>query len=402
MRVPTLYTTREAFAAIEARQNDQARLQDQIASGLRVRTPGEDPVAAAQAEMARSRLARLEQDQRATTLATSTLSTADAALARGIDELQSARDGLVAAGNGTYNASDRASLAMKLASIRSAILDIANSRDGAGGYVFGGQGSAGEPITGKLAPQYGPASGVLAIGEGGRYQATVDGLATFMNVPQGNGVFTTASKGGNLGTGWIDPGSVGDPASLTGRSYEIRIEGSPGAQTYTVDYIDEVTGNPIGVAVTPTSFTPDAVITLEGQQFRIGGAPADQDKFIVAPAGSRSVFETLDEAVALLKDPDVSANAYAEQLQRVQTTVDRALDAMIMMRTRVGEQLRGVDSAAAVNDDQSVAVDQRRSDLQDLDVADAVSQLANSSTRMEAAIKSYSMVAKTSLFQLLG
>lgn len=398
MRVPTLYTTREAFAAIEARQNDQARLQDQIASGLRVRTPGEDPVAAAQAEMARSRLARLEQDQRATTLATSTLSTADAALARGIEELQSAREGLVAAGNGSYGASDRATLAMKLASIRGAMLDIANSRDGAGGYVFGGQGSAGEPVTGKVAPQYGPASGVLAIGEGGRYQATVDGLATFMNVPQGNGVFTTASDVANTGTGWIEPGSVGDPAALTGRSYEVVIAGAPGAQTYTVQYTDA----PVGVAVGATPFTPDAVITVEGQRFRIGGAPANGDRFTVAPSGSRNVFETLDEAVALLKDPNVAPNAYAEQLQRVQTTVDRALDAMIMMRTRVGEQLRGVDSAAAVNEDQSVAVAQRRSDLEDLDVADAVSQLANASTRMEAAIKSYSMVSKTSLFQILG
>ena len=112
MRVPTLHTSQSAFDAIESRQSQQARLQSQIASGLRVQSPGDDPAAAAQAELARSRLTRLAQDQRATQLAGSVLATADGALAQATEMLQSAREGLVAAGDGAYSASDRQALAL--------------------------------------------------------------------------------------------------------------------------------------------------------------------------------------------------------------------------------------------------------------------------------------------------
>ncbi|MGG2383050.1 flagellar hook-associated protein FlgL, partial [Salmonella enterica] len=85
-----------------------------LSTGLRVRSPGDDPVAAAQAERARSRLAQLAQDKRATDLSTSLLTTADGALAQGVSLLQSTREWLVAAGDGAYSAQDRQSLAQQL------------------------------------------------------------------------------------------------------------------------------------------------------------------------------------------------------------------------------------------------------------------------------------------------
>ena len=49
MRVATLQSTQSAMAGIQNRQAEQDRLQNQLSTGLRVNAPGDDPVAAAQA-----------------------------------------------------------------------------------------------------------------------------------------------------------------------------------------------------------------------------------------------------------------------------------------------------------------------------------------------------------------
>ena len=203
MRVTTLGTTQTTFAGIEARQNAQTRLQNQLGTGLRVNSPGDDPLGAAQAEMARSRLARLAQDQRSAQLATSVLSAADNALADGVGTLQSVRESLVAAGNGGYNATDRQALVVQLRAARDRLVELANTRDGAGGYVIAGQGSTGEPLAGGVSPTWGAASGAQHLGQlegGAQFAATVDGRAAFMAQPQGNGVFVTGSAASNPAT----------------------------------------------------------------------------------------------------------------------------------------------------------------------------------------------------------
>ena len=49
MRVTTAGTSQTALSGIESRQTAQDKLQRQLASGLRVNSPGDDPLAAAQA-----------------------------------------------------------------------------------------------------------------------------------------------------------------------------------------------------------------------------------------------------------------------------------------------------------------------------------------------------------------
>lgn len=396
MRVPTLQTSRQALALITARQADQARLQDQIASGLRVRSPGDDPAAAAQAELARSRLAHLAQDQRATQLATSVLNTADGALSQGTDLLQAAREAVVAAGNGAYNSVNRQALALQLRSTRDQLLKIANTPDGAGGFVFGGQGTLVGPVSGSVTPAYGPVAGQQRIGEAGQYDATVDGGAVFMTLPQGNGVFVTASAAGNTGGGWIGAGSVADASLLTGHGYTVAIGGTAAAPTYTVT--DTTTGTALASNVT---FTAGAMIDIDGQRVQIQGTPAPGDSFSLAPAGRQSVFATLDDAIALLEG-NPSTPAYNEGLERVHTSLDRALDSMSLARTRVGESLRGVEGASFSNDGQKLAVTERRSGLEDIDLAAAISELQSSQTATDAALKTYAQSARRSLFDLLG
>ncbi|MBL0424851.1 flagellar hook-associated protein FlgL [Ramlibacter alkalitolerans] len=396
MRVPTLHTARQSLATLGERQAEQARLQEQVASGLRVRSPGDDPVAAAQGELARSRLARIAQEQRAVQLAQGTLATADGALAHGVDVLQDAREALVAAGNGGYTADDRHALAERLRSARSELLAVANTPDGGGGFVFGGQGSATAPMPGST-PAWAAVAGEQRVGENARFATTLDGRAAFLALPQGNGVFVTASAAANSGSGWIDAGSVRDATQLTGHDYAIVIGGAPGALSYSV--LDTTTGAALATAV---PFRSGAGIEVAGQRVAISGAPAAGDAFRLQPAGQQSVFQTLDDAIALLEDDGLASGAYAERLARVQAGVDGALEGLLLARTRAAEDLRLADDGAQANAQQEVAVQGRRSDLRDLDLARGISDLQASQTGLEAALKSYAAVGRKSLFDLIS
>lgn len=394
MRPTTLHTSQSAFVGIEARQGRQTELQQQLATGLRVSRPGDDPVAAAQAEMARSRLARLAQDQRATQLATTVLTTADGALSQGVNLLQSAREALVAAGNGAYSANERQALAQTLRNAREQMLALANSDDGAGNPVFGGQGTTSDPLNGATVTWTAP-SGVQRIGEDGRYAASLDGRAAFMSLPQGNGVFVTSAAAGNAGAGWIEPGTVADATQLTGHNLRIDIAGAPGALTYSVLDLDAGT-----TLASAQALPSDGSLVLQGQRVRIAGTPAAGDQFSVAPAGRQSVFQTLDDAIAALEQPLTNA-AYAQRLGRAQADLDRALDGMTLMRGQIGQELNKVDVASADGEGQTLAATARRSALRDLDYAAAIAELQSNQTGLEAALRSYSTVGKTSLFQLL-
>lgn len=397
MRVTTLASSQAAFAGIEARQNAQTQLQNQLGTGLRVNAPGDDPLGAAQAELARSRLARLAQDQRSAQLATSVLSAADNALAEGVDTLQSVRETLVAAGNGGFNATDRQALVVQLRAARDRLLMLANTRDGAGGFVFAGQGSTGEPLSGNTTPAWSAASGEQRLGEGAQFAATVDGRTAFMALPQGNGVFVTGSAAGNTGAGWIDPGDVAGPAQLTGNDYSITLAAGAGGLEYTVTNV--TTGTTLAAAV---PFVAGNSITLDGQRVKIAGTPAAGDSFSVRPAGQQSIFQTLDDAIATLQQQPYNAAAYSQGLERAQVGLDGALDNLVLMRAGVGTELQRVDTATASNAQQDLQLQQRRSNLVDLDYAGAISQMQSNQTAMQAAMQAYATVAKTSLFQLLG
>ncbi|GAB3667184.1 hypothetical protein [Ramlibacter alkalitolerans] len=362
MRVPTLHTARQSLATLGERQAEQARLQEQVASGLRVRSPGDDPVAAAQGELARSRLARIAQEQRAVQLAQGTLAT-----------------GTIAS-----------------RSARSELLAVANTPDGGGGFVFGGQGSAAGPMPGST-PAWAAVAGEQRVGENARFATTLDGRAAFLALPQGNGVFVTASAAANSGSGWIDAGSVRDATQLTGHDYAIVIGGAPGALSYSV--LDTTTGAALATAV---PFRSGAGIEVAGQRVAISGAPAAGDAFRLQPAGQQSVFQTLDDAIALLEDDGLASGAYAERLARVQAGVDGALEGLLLARTRAAEDLRLADDGAQANAQQEVAVQGRRSDLRDLDLARGISDLQASQTGLEAALKSYAAVGRKSLFDLIS
>src|SRR5438552_13759941 len=193
-RISTAHAFDSTLDRLVQRQSELSDTQQQLSSGKRVNRASDDPTAAARAERALASIARADATQRAVETSQTQMTQTEGALGDAGELLQQAREALVAAGNASYTDAERKGLAQKLSGIRAQLLSIANRGDGASGYLFGGQGSNQPPFLDA-------AGGVQFRGIGGQAQVagdealalpvTLDGRATWLSAPTGNGVFET-------------------------------------------------------------------------------------------------------------------------------------------------------------------------------------------------------------------
>ncbi|MGE0311050.1 MAG: flagellar hook-associated protein FlgL [Lautropia sp.] len=190
-RMSTATANERAIAAINERGARIATLQQQVSSGVKLQQASDDPLGAAQAERLRSREAAIAVERRMMGHASGMLRLAEGTIGGGIDVMQSARELLIQAGNGTLLPSDRQKIGEQLQAMRDQLFTIANTGDGTGGYVFGARGTASAPFAPASDPQFLPGDGTRATGTTMPFDTTVDGGALFL----GDG---TAREGGSI------------------------------------------------------------------------------------------------------------------------------------------------------------------------------------------------------------
>lgn len=138
MRISSNLFFQTGLNSMNAQQADLMHLYKQVGSGQRMVTPSDDPLAAAQAINVSQTLAMSERyaDNRA--VASRNLGMQDNILSSVVFQLQDVKTRLVEAGNGTWADIDRATLAEVFETAREGLLNLANSTDGNGQYLFSG------------------------------------------------------------------------------------------------------------------------------------------------------------------------------------------------------------------------------------------------------------------------
>jgi flagellar hook-associated protein 3 FlgL len=119
----------------------------QLSTGSKVNKPSDDPLAASQAVLVRQATAQNSQYSVARTFANQNMSQEESILSSVTSTIQDAQTLIVQAGNGTLSDDDRSSLATKLESLKSQLVNLANSTDGNGRYIFAGYKSDTAPYT---------------------------------------------------------------------------------------------------------------------------------------------------------------------------------------------------------------------------------------------------------------
>jgi flagellar hook-associated protein 3 FlgL len=398
MRITTVNAYETAVDNLQRRQQELQRAQAQLTSGKRVERASDDPTAAARAERALAASARAVADQRGVEASRNAMQQAEGALGGAVEAMQQVRELLVSAGNGSYSDAERANIGQRIAGLRAQLLAIANRGDGAGGYLFGGQGSAQPPFVGGI-------GGVAYQGAGGQAEVpaaasllpmTQDGGAAWLQARSGNGVFVTAPDPGNGNGSWIDGGSVTDPSALTGADYRIQFAVSGGVTTWSV----LMNGAP--TAFTGLPYTAGQAMQFDGMAATVQGTPADGDAFALTPSTpDLSLFDVLDRVAGELQLGNRSTAQVAQTVAGGLRDVDAVFANLKLQRAMAGESLNRIDAMETRLAESKLQAQTERSLAEDLDMVQALSEFQAQQSGYDAALSTYAMVQRLSLFQYL-
>ncbi|WP_087743587.1 MULTISPECIES: flagellar hook-associated protein FlgL [unclassified Acidovorax] len=401
-RVSTANQYDNALRNIGQRQTSLSNLQENLTSGKRVVRASDDPVAAAQAERAQTRLARNEADLRALDMQRNTMALAESALGQAGDAMQAFRELVVSAGNGTYTQTERDAIVQQLVGLRDQILGYANRQDANGQPLFQALGSAEAPFTGTATTvNFAGLPGQHASGNT-QIAKVLDGDAAWMSVPTGNGVFEVARSAANTGNVWADVGQVTNPSALTGNDYRITFSVVGGVTTY------DVTNTTTSATVlSGQPYTTPATVAFDGMSLKLTGAPVAGDSFDVKPSQPSNVFAVLENAIGAIRDahnPDGSTNAgiLTHGIARGLNEIDAAMNRLQASRGLAGDLLNRADRIESDLDTRAVQLEDDRSRAEDLDMIQGISDFQNQQVGYEAALKSYAQVQKLSLFNFIS
>ena len=400
MRISTAQTYDAAIDTLMRRQRDMSDAQVQLTSGKRLNRASDDPAAAGRAERALAATARADASQRGVQASEVLMTQTEGALADAGSLLQRAREAMVAAGNGSYGDAERKTLSTEMRSIREQLLVVANRSDGGHGFMFGGQGSAQAPfVDAPGGVQFRGTAGQARAADGEGLPLTLDGNDAWLSARTGNGVFETRVNA-STGSAWVDAGTVTNPSALTGSTYTIQFGNIAGAVSYSV-LKDGAPTAQTNVAFNPSS--SGSVIEVDGMASAFKGTPANGDSFELRPStATLSVFDALDKAVADLATPGLSATARAQHTVQNLNNVDTVLSRLVDARAQVGNTLNQVSNTGERLAAQKLQAQSERSNAEDLDMVSAISAFQSKQSGYDAALKSYSMVQRLSLFNYVN
>lgn len=407
MRISTAGQHAAAVAQILRQQAQLAKTQAQVSSGKRIQTPADDPVAATRIIGIERAQAQLDQYGRNAGIASDRLMLGEQSLADLGTLLQRVHELTIKANSGAMDDVSLRSTAAELRARADELQQIANRRDANGEYLFAGFSTGAQPFTGS-------AGAVAYVGDQGVRQLQISssqsiadgfhGEQVFMGIPEGNGTFTV-SAGTTAGTAVIGVTQVTNVSAWTPGNYTVTLtdpDNDGVADTWEVT--DDADTNVPPAVIATGSYVEGGAIAFNGVQFTLSGKPAVNDTFSVRPAGTESLFTTLDDLITSLELGAATAQGRARlgtDVNKALAQLDRGLNHVIDLRTEIGARLSSLDAAASLRDDLGAQMTASLSGLRDLDFAAAISTLNQQMTGLQAAQAAYTRIGQMSLFDWL-
>ncbi|WP_308597874.1 flagellar hook-associated protein FlgL [Massilia sp. BJB1822] len=412
MRVSSRTIFETGLNQLTSLQSQLSRTQQQLATGRRVLTAADDPVASARALEVTQSKEMNDQFKINRQNARASMSHVDLALGTSGDLLKDIKTLIVNAGNPAQTQKDRDALVVELEGRFNDLLGQANTADGNGNFLFAGYRLNTQPFT--QTPTGAVYSGDqgqrdLQVGSGRQLSISESGAAVFEGSLTGNGTFETKADPANKGrggSGVISPGSVTDITKLTGHQYALTFSvvpatpGVPAQTSYTV--MDTTTGVPVTPA--PVPYKSGEAITFDGIQFDVKGDVADQDVFTVDPSKNQSVFTTVRDLITAMKtagDGPTARTDLTNKLNNANQNINNALDNVLSVRAKMGAGLKELDYLDNAGDDVDIQYQTTLSKLIEVDPVVAISMFTQQQMTLEAAQKSYKNISGLSLFNYI-
>lgn len=399
MRMSTASLYDDAVRDFNNMQASIAKSMKQISSGNKLTSPADNPAAAAQVLITQQASSLNTQYGVNRQNAATSLNTADGILSGVTKLMQSLASQIVQAGNGSLNASDKATMAQQFQSQLDQLMNLANSKDANGNYLFSGTATSTAPYSVSSNGALYNGNQVVQMLQADSSQqlaVTMAGNTIFGNIQVSPHAYFGTADANNKSSAAISFGTVTDSSAVTLDNYSI---------TFTSPTTFDVTNTSTGASVsTGNAYTSGSPITLAGVQFTItdGAAapdnvPAAGDQFSVQP-GKQTIFQALTNMITALKQPTVTAadqTNFANSVAQANSSIQASLNNVLTVRGQVGNSLQQIASLNNVGDTVDLAYQSAISTLKDVNLAETISQLSQEQLAYQTAQKAFATIAQT-------
>ncbi|MEO9945596.1 flagellar hook-associated protein FlgL [Paraglaciecola sp.] len=407
MRISTAQLYDRSIQAVLENQSDLSDVQLQLSSGKKLLTPADDPVGAAQVIRLTEEIDQINQFKVNNNLLNNSLEQEETVLGSVNDAIDRARVLMVQSGNGIFNADDKRAIAIEIEEIRDQVFDLMNTQNSAGEYIFAGYQSESPAFSfnasspgNKYNFEGDNGFNEIKISDSVNLQVNNSGFDVFENVSARNTASITGSVGLTDSSMQIAEQanfekfheSNYDAVNLANNEFRLTIVSATEV---------EVTNVGTGAVLDTVDFESGSGFLYQGLEFNISGTTGDSVDFELAPPEKKNIAETLNDFVIALSNEDLSDSDFQEALTDALTGADNALTSIGESVSAIGARMNVADSVLASNLNLQIANQTARANIEEVDYAEAVSELSRQETALQAAQSTFSLVTGTSLFDYL-
>lgn len=405
MRLSTNQIYDRGLSSVMDRQQKLVKVQDQLARETKILTPADDPAGKAQALALTDRIKQNQQFQKNADMVINDLSRQDSVMSNITTSLFKAKELFVYAGNGALSFDDRQSLALEISVLRDNVLDMMNAQKENGDYLFSGYQTEVQPFV------YDAETGMYQYrGDNGNKQVQVTSSLQLQSSTSGAEAFQQTpvqlkARVGNA-TGDINGGStyVADRGTWDAFHRANYDKTNPDNNLYSVEFNggDYTVLDAAGNAVATGAHTPGEPVEFNGMQLSIEGDATDGSsiEFRLSPP-QQNIATVLNDMVNLLNDPQINEAQLAQGIEFALADLGAAETSVGNVRAQTGSRLNSANTAVMTNFDFEIANKETRSKIQDVDYAEAMTELMKQDTALQAAQATFTRITRLSLFDYL-
>lgn len=411
MRISTSWMYQQQLSTMLNQQSELAQTQNEVSTGNAINVASDNPTGAAQIVGLNHILAENTQYASNISSANTRLSTESNTLTSVNNLLSSVNDIALSAINGAMSSTDLSNMATQLTQYRDQLVQLANTTDANGQALFAGTSTTTTPFvsnssTGAVTYAGNDQQSFSAIGSGLQVANSDAGSNIFMNLAAGNGSFVSSAGASNSGTLVVGSNSVTDTAAWSAATASGPVNDTITFGANGTYNVTDASGNPVldssGNPVTGT-YTDGGSISFNGITINMSGTPNTGDTVKVqsdTTSNTQDVFTTLNNMIAALQSGG-SAASINNTLNRQLESLNQAMNTVSTTQVSVGSRIDTLQQQSTSYSDLSVTYQSALSDVQNVDMATAISNLSLQSTALQASQQVFAKIQGTSLFDYL-
>ncbi|MBL4828135.1 MAG: flagellar hook-associated protein FlgL [Spongiibacteraceae bacterium] len=420
MRFSFLQGFNRSIENIVSLQAQNFNTQNQIATGKRILTPADDPVASARIIQINQQQTQLDQYIANADSIENRLALEETLLQSATSVITRVRELTIQAGGLGITPNDREGIAVEIDTRLNELVSLANTRDTNGEYIFSGFKGSVKPFEQSSAGDY------VYLGDDGQRLVSIASSTTipisdsgkdiFVDIPSAVSTLDTSlgvSAAATISSATINNRTNYDANANYPEDYVIQFTGATTFNLLT--RTDFLSGTPFTPVATGMTYSSGATIDFDsgigpapvpglGFELTITGTAATNDTFFINTNQTQSVMTTfgqLSEGLKTLTDSPADTVLLEALLANTLTNLDAIEANFSQAKSQIGARQNTVESVRALNVDVSLVNQEVLSEIRDLDYAEAISRLSLETFTLEAAQQSFARISGLSLFNFL-